>query len=289
VRRLHLITAISLLAGIAGIACTAETTTSASPADSTSETTPPDEDPGSDPGQTSSSGTPAKDAGTKKDSGGTSSSGGSSGTSGCTTKKWYKDGDGDGYGLASSSTDSCTQPSGYVADKTDCDDTKSSVKPGATEYCDAVDENCDGNVNGSTTEAAACTAAAGSYSGTFTIYTAEKLGSTIINQMSCSGTFAGSVNLSSAVVVNGTTTCTYSGSLGGFDKTQTGTVEGAIKLDGTFEGKLTHVFGSGMTHTFTIGGTAKNGRIDVNSTGGWYPNAMSAVPWDTTITISSSK
>ena len=29
------------------------------------------------------------------------------------------------------------------------------VKPGATEYCDAVDENCDGNVNGSTTEAAA--------------------------------------------------------------------------------------------------------------------------------------
>ena len=34
---------------------------------------------------------------------------------------------------------------------------------------------------------------------------------------------------------------------------------------------------------------AKNGRIDVNSTGGWYPNAMSAVPWDTTITISSSK
>jgi hypothetical protein len=59
---------------------------------------------------------------------------------------WYVDGDGDGYGDAATSFTGCEQPAGYLVDDTDCDDTRSGVHPGATEYCDAldVDEDCDG-------------------------------------------------------------------------------------------------------------------------------------------------
>jgi len=60
---------------------------------------------------------------------------------------WYADGDGDGYGDSASSTQACSQPSGYVADDTDCDDGEVSTNPGATEYCDGVDNDCDGTVD----------------------------------------------------------------------------------------------------------------------------------------------
>ncbi|MFT5584338.1 MAG: hypothetical protein ACI9VR_001923 [Cognaticolwellia sp.] len=60
---------------------------------------------------------------------------------------WYLDSDTDGYGRASTSTLSCSGPSGYVALDTDCDDTDISINPAATEYCDAVDNDCDGDVD----------------------------------------------------------------------------------------------------------------------------------------------
>jgi len=60
---------------------------------------------------------------------------------------WYVDGDGDGYGDASTWTVSCNQPAGYVGNATDCDDTSAVIRPLATELCDGADNDCDGSVD----------------------------------------------------------------------------------------------------------------------------------------------
>jgi cysteine-rich repeat protein len=60
---------------------------------------------------------------------------------------WYLDSDGDGFGDASTSEVSCTAPSGYVADATDCDDDDGVQYPGADEYCNGEDDDCDGTVD----------------------------------------------------------------------------------------------------------------------------------------------
>ncbi len=57
---------------------------------------------------------------------------------------WYTDADGDSFGDATTTDIGCIQPSGFVADSTDCDDADSSVFPGAPETCeDGIDQNCD--------------------------------------------------------------------------------------------------------------------------------------------------
>jgi hypothetical protein len=68
-----------------------------------------------------------------------------SGATGETT--WYLDGDGDGWGSASSTTRRCTRPSGYVAVAGDCDDSRGGAYPGATETCNGVDDDCDGTAD----------------------------------------------------------------------------------------------------------------------------------------------
>ena len=60
---------------------------------------------------------------------------------------WYADSDSDGYGDSASTTTACSQPSAYVADDTDCDDTDATISPDAEEYCDGHDDDCDGTVD----------------------------------------------------------------------------------------------------------------------------------------------
>jgi len=57
--------------------------------------------------------------------------------------EWYEDTDADSFGNAESTTETCWQPEGYVADATDCDDTRASVYPDADEYCNELDDDCD--------------------------------------------------------------------------------------------------------------------------------------------------
>ena len=61
---------------------------------------------------------------------------------------FFEDADGDGFGDAGVSISTCTTPSGYVTDSTDCDDTDAAVHPGADEVCDGIDNDCDGTVDG---------------------------------------------------------------------------------------------------------------------------------------------
>lgn len=62
----------------------------------------------------------------------------------CKQSTFYKDTDGDGFGDAASSKDACTQPSGYVADKTDTDDTNAAIFPGCTQVAFYRDADGDG-------------------------------------------------------------------------------------------------------------------------------------------------
>ncbi|MCB9290594.1 MAG: putative metal-binding motif-containing protein [Lewinellaceae bacterium] len=61
---------------------------------------------------------------------------------------WYADTDGDGFGDPNNSSLACSQPAGFVADNTDCDDTDASLGSTANDMdCDGVPtaEDCNDN------------------------------------------------------------------------------------------------------------------------------------------------
>jgi hypothetical protein len=70
----------------------------------------------------------------------------------CSSKPYYCDGDGDGYQWLNPSGRcddfNCELPAGCSWDKgTDCSDDDADRNPGATEICNGVDDNCDGNID----------------------------------------------------------------------------------------------------------------------------------------------
>jgi len=60
---------------------------------------------------------------------------------------WYADDDGDGYGDNASTASACTEPTGYVDNNEDCDDSSELYNPDASEEdcTDPADYNCDGS------------------------------------------------------------------------------------------------------------------------------------------------
>jgi hypothetical protein len=60
---------------------------------------------------------------------------------------WYADADGDSFGDLAATAAACSLPTGYVADATDCDDTRAADHPGGTEVCDGADNDCDGTID----------------------------------------------------------------------------------------------------------------------------------------------
>lgn len=66
---------------------------------------------------------------------------------GVTTSTWYADADGDGFGNPLVTVDDCAQPTGYVLNDDDCDDTNEDVNPDAIEVCNSIDDDCDGTID----------------------------------------------------------------------------------------------------------------------------------------------
>jgi len=60
---------------------------------------------------------------------------------------WHEDADHDGFGSPDAFVVTCTEPYGHVDDATDCDDDDPGVSPDATETCNGVDDDCDGEVD----------------------------------------------------------------------------------------------------------------------------------------------
>ncbi len=64
---------------------------------------------------------------------------------GLTFLTYYVDGDGDGFGLRMSPGQSSCQPiANRVTNDTDCNDGAPAIRPGATETCNTIDDDCDG-------------------------------------------------------------------------------------------------------------------------------------------------
>lgn len=60
---------------------------------------------------------------------------------------FYEDLDNDQYGNDDQTVMACDRPNGYRNAGGDCDDDDPSIRPGAFEACNAIDDNCDGTID----------------------------------------------------------------------------------------------------------------------------------------------
>ena len=58
----------------------------------------------------------------------------------------YIDADDDGFGVENQTTTACLLPEGYATDIGDCDDQNTEIHPAQAEFCDEIDNNCNGSL-----------------------------------------------------------------------------------------------------------------------------------------------
>jgi len=63
------------------------------------------------------------------------------------TTTFYFDADGDGFGGAGSFIQACSAPLNFVANNSDCNDTDATIFPGSTEFCNGIDDDCNGLID----------------------------------------------------------------------------------------------------------------------------------------------
>lgn len=206
---------------------------------------------------------------------------------GCVPSLLYRDTDHDGFGDSKTMISRCGAEPGYVADSTDCDDRLATVHPGADETCDRVDQDCDGKVDGTPTQQAACTALNGSYAGPYVMHTTEKLNTTVVNDMLCSGRAMLTIDVEGANAVSGTAICARS--KGTFDAEQFATIAGTVRPDGVFVGTLVHEFTSDTSHEFALKGKVGPNGLVLEAMDMWKPNPGSVVPWEVDYSVKATK
>lgn len=65
---------------------------------------------------------------------------------------WFRDVDGDGFGVSDDTIEALARVAGYVRKDGDCDDSNSSIYPNAEETLDSADNDCDGSIDEGFTE-----------------------------------------------------------------------------------------------------------------------------------------
>ncbi|HEY5949483.1 MAG TPA: putative metal-binding motif-containing protein [Kofleriaceae bacterium] len=205
-------------------------------------------------------------------------------------KTFYRDVDHDNFGAGTAMT-GCVAPSGYVAATGDCNDNDNASYPGGTEICDGADNDCDGGIDGTAAQPNRCTALVGTYSGSYNHLTQEKLGTTVINSMSCTGTGSASLVLNRKPGIQGTFTCVYSGGLTLFSHDQRVTISANVALDGTVTGTVEHTYNTfdSLKRTYNVTGTQTATGLNLTGTSTWLPNPMSAVPWTVSFSFAATK
>ena len=66
---------------------------------------------------------------------------------------WHPDADLDGFGDGSLPLEACDAPQDHIEDSTDCDDADPMAYPGAPEWCDGADNDCDGSLDNDAVDA----------------------------------------------------------------------------------------------------------------------------------------